>query len=134
MTDSLDFTSYFLTDATAIDVDLPNGEPMLYAGEPVRVHVFGPASAPFIKAQEILQREATKRVLNGMGAKGKKQEKEDPEADAKFLIAITERIENFPFPGGVEAVYHEPKLKYINDQVRLFVNDSSNFFKGSATP
>ena len=134
MTDSLDFSSYFLTDATAIDIDLPNGDPMLYAEAPVRVHVFGPSSAPFIKAQEVLQREATKRVLNGMGAKGKKQEKEDPEADAKFLIAITERIENFPFPGGVEAVYHEPKLKYINDQVRAFVNDSSNFFKGSATP
>lgn len=133
MTDSLDFSSYFLTDATAIDIDLPNGDAMLYAGEPVRVHVHGPASDVFIKAQEILQREATKRVLNGMGAKGKKQEKEDPEADAKFLIAITDRIENFPFPGGVGGVYNEPKLKYVNDQVRAFVNDSSNFFKSSGT-
>ena len=134
MTDTLDFTSYFLTDATAVDIELPNGDPMLYAGEPVRIHVHGPASEAFIKAQEVLQREATKRVLNGMGAKGKKQEKEDPEADIKFLCAITERLENFPFPGGYEALYHEPKLKYINQQVRAFVDDTSNFFKGSGKP
>lgn len=134
MNDSLDFTSYFLTDATAVDIDLPNGEPMLYEGKPVRVHVFGPASAPYAKAQEIMQREATKRVLNGLSGKSKKQEKEDPEADAKFLIAITESIENFPFPGGIDAIYRDARLKYVNDQVRNFVNDSANFFKGAATP
>ena len=134
MTDSLDFSSYFLTDATAIDIDLPNGEPMLFQGAPVRIHVHGPSSKPYIVAQEVMQREATKRVLNGLGGKNKKQEKEDPEADAKFLTAITATVENFPYPGGAEGIYFEPKLKYINDQVRLFVNDTANFFKGSEKP
>ena len=127
MNKTQDFSSFFLAETSVVELDLPNGEPMLYQGSPVRVHVHGPATARFTKANEAMQKEATKRVMAAIGNKGKK-EPEDKDADAKFLVAITERIENFPFPGGIDAIYREPKLKYVADQVRTFVGDAGNFF------
>ena len=127
MNKTQDFSSFFLAETSIVELDLPNGEQMLYEGNPVRVHVHGPATARFTKANEAMQREAAKRVMAAIGNKGRK-EAEDKDADAKFLVAITERIENFPYPGGGEAVYREPKLKYIADQVRTFVGDTGNFF------
>lgn len=127
MTKTEDFSEFFLAETSVVALDLPDGEPMLYQGEPVRVHVYGPATVRFTKANEAMQKEAAKRVMAAIGNKNKK-EAEDKDADAKFLVAITERIENFPYPGGVEAVYREPKLKYIADQVRTFVGDTGNFF------
>ncbi len=127
MNKTQDFSSYFLAETSVVDLDLPNGEPMLFQGSPVRVHVHGPATARFTKANEAMQKEAAKRVMAAIGTKGKK-EAEDKDADAKFLVAITEQIENFPFPGGIDAIYREPKLKYVADQVRSFVGDAGNFF------
>ena len=127
MNKTQDFSSFFLAETSVVELDLPNGEPMLFEGNPVRAHVHGPATARFTKANEAMQREAAKRVMAAIGNKGKK-EAEDKDADAKFLVAITERIENFPFPGGIDAIYREPKLKYIADQVRTFVGDAGNFF------
>lgn len=122
-----DFSDFFLAETSVVELDLPNGEPMLYQGNPVRAHVYGPATARFTKANEAMQKEAAKRLMAAIGNKGKK-ETEDKDADAKFLIAITERIENFPYPGGIDAIYREPKLKYMADQVRTYVGDAGNFF------
>jgi predicted metalloprotease len=125
-----DFSEYFLDDTSAVDIDLPNGEPMLYpkvGGQQVRVRVYGPSTKQYQKAQEVMSREATKRVVAAMGNK-RKQEAEDQDADIKFLVAITAEIENFPYPGGPEAVYRNPKLKYVADQVRTHVGDTANFF------
>jgi len=130
----LDFSNFFLSESSALDIDLPNGEPMLYEGKPVRVHVFGAASAQHAKATEAMNREATKRVMAAMGAKNKKKDEEDKDADAKFLVAITDSFENFPYPGGAAAIYREPRLKYIADQVRAYVGDSGNFFGSGAKP
>lgn len=126
-----DFSEYFLTDTASVEIDLPNGDPMNHLGERVTVHVFGPSTDQFIKAKDVIDREASKRVMIAMGAKGSKKEAEDKEADAKFLTSVTERIDNFPFPGGAAAVYRESKLKYIADQVRAHLNDLGNFFPNS---
>lgn len=126
-----DFSAFFLTETAAIEIDLPNGEPMMYEGARVTVHVYGPSTDQYSKAKDILDREASKRVFAAMGAKGAKKEAEDKDADNKFLNSVTERIDNFPFPGGPAAIYREPKLKYIADQVRSHLNDLGNFFPGS---
>lgn len=131
MTKELDFSAYFLQDTSSVEIDLPNGEPMLYEGKPVIVHVHGPATNRFTKAKDALDKEAMKRILSASGAKGRKKEDEDKDADVKFLVAVTERIENFPFPGGADAIYREPRLKYLADQVRGYLNDAGNFFKAS---
>ena len=122
------FASFFLAETSRIEIDLPNGEPMLYDGKQVAVNVYGPATDVFAKAKDAMDKEASKRVFRSMGAKLKKGDEEDKDADAKFLAAITESIENFPFPGGPGAVYREKRLKYIADQVRGHLNDLGNFF------
>ena len=76
-------------------------------------------------------REAARGIMAAL-APGKEGPAKD--ADAKFLSAVTERIDNFPFPGGPAAVYREPRLKYLADQVRAHLGDLGNFFKGSAQP
>lgn len=127
-----DFSAFLLHDTSVVDIDLPTGSPMLYQGNPVRVHVYGPSTPQFIRANKVLTEEATKRVVAAMGNK-KQKEADEREADAKFLVAITANIENFPYPGGVEAIYREPRLMYIGDQVRKFVGDTANFFGAAAT-
>lgn len=123
-----DFSVFFLDESGVLDLELPNGEPLLYEGKQVSVKIYGPATKQFIRATEAQQREATKRVVAAMGKKGGKSEKEDSEADIKFLCAITEEFVNFPYPGGAEGIYSEPRLKYIADQVRAHVGDLGNFF------
>lgn len=124
-----DFSAFFLTDSSTLDLELPNGEPMLYNGQPVKVHLHGPSTEVFAKAKELLDREATKRVVKALGKTKSKRDEEDKEADAKFLAAITSHFENFPYPGGPEAIYREPKLMYVSNQVRNHVNSLGNFFK-----
>lgn len=131
------FDGFFLADTATIEPVLPNGEPMCYpmgATEPVKVVVFGPSSAQFLKAKSALDREAMKRVMANVG-KGKKAEPtmSDEEANATFLTAITRTVVNFPYPGGAEAMYRNPALRYINDQVMEHVNQLGNFFGGGKT-
>ena len=122
------FAAFFLSETSRIEIDLPTGEPMLYDGKQVAVNVHGPATDVFAKAKDAMDKEASKRVFRSMGAKMKKGDEEDKDADAKFLTAITDSIENFPFPGGPGAVYREQRLKYVADQVRGHLNDLGNFF------
>lgn len=124
-----DFSAFFLQDTSALPIKLPNGQPMLYQGKPVVVVVYGPSTDRYSAARDALDREAAKALMNSIN--GGKTEA-DKEADARFLSAVTERIDNFPFPGGPAAVYREPRLKYISDQVRAHLGDLGNFFKGSA--
>jgi hypothetical protein len=134
MSDKKDeFESFYLTETAALEIELPNGEPMIFNGKQVIVHIYGPSSSQYTKAKAALDKEASKRVIAALGQKSKNKEKEDQDADAKFLIAVTESIENFPFPGGVEAIYREPKLKYVHDQVREYLNDLGNFFTSGKT-
>lgn len=130
------FAAYLLAATSAVDIMLPNGQPMLFDGQQVTVHIHGPASPVFIEAKAELDRDAAQRVFGAMNkGQGKRQgaTPESAEADAKFLAAITDRIDNFPFPGGVLAVYKEARLLYLHEQVRRHLNDLGNFFGHSAT-
>jgi len=122
----IDFSAYFLNDTSAVAINLPSGLPMLCQGQPVVVHVFGPSTTQHTAARDALDREASLRLVASFG--GKPQREQDKDADAQFLTAVTQRIDNFPFPGGVAAVYREPRLKYLADQVRAHLGDLGNFF------
>ena len=132
-TDTNAFASFFLSETSRIEIDLPNGEPMLFEGKQVAVNIHGPATDVFVKAKDAMDKEAQKRVFRSMGAKLKKGDDEDKDADAKFLAAITDSVENFPFPGGAGAIYRERRLKYVADQVRGHLSDLGNFF-GKPSP
>ncbi|MDP3228399.1 MAG: hypothetical protein Q8N13_10545 [Acidovorax sp.] len=127
-----DFAAFFLTDTSRLEIELPNGDPMLYNGQQVVAVLHGPATDVYVKAKDAMEKEATRRVFAAMGAKKKKGEDEDKEADPKFLTAVTAEFENFPYPGGPGAIYRERRLQYITDQVRRHLNDLGNFFKGQS--
>jgi hypothetical protein len=127
------FSAFFLTDSARLELLQPDGEALLYNGQPVAVHLYGPCTDQFVAAQHKKEREATKRVVASMTQRGKKAvDSVDTDADAQFLCAVTARFENFPFPGGAEAIYRDPRLKYINNQVSNHLADLGNFFKTSA--
>ncbi|SFI31482.1 hypothetical protein [Nitrosomonas sp. Nm34] len=121
-----DFSMFFLAVSGTVAINMPNGKPMMYEGKQVTVDVYGPGSLQHIKATEFIQNEATKRILI---AAGNTDVKEDPDADVKYLLAITRSINNFPYEGGAKAIYSEPRLNYIAHQVRAYVGRAGNFFE-----
>lgn len=124
-----EFSQFFLEDAARFELDLPTGAPMLYNGAPVAVHLFGPATSQFIAAKDKKERDASARVYAGIASQGKNEkDTSDADADNKFLCAITSSFENFPYPGGAEAIYREPHLIYINHQVNRILANLGNFF------
>jgi len=124
-----DFSAFFLQDTSTVSIKLPNGQPMLYQGKPVSVVLHGPATERYTSAKDALDREVARAYLAALNSG---RDGADKMADASFLSAVTERIDNFPFPGGPAAVYREPRLKYVADQVRTHLADLGNFFGGSA--
>lgn len=127
-----EFSAFMLDETARLELELPNGDPMLFKGKQVAVNLYGPATDEYAVAKAAMEKESAARVFRAMGGRNKKKgEAEDREADAKFLTAITASFENFPFPGGAHAIYREPKLKYIAGQVQAHVNDLGNFFKAS---
>jgi len=125
-----DFSAFLLSPTGRVEINLPNGDPMLYEGQPVAVHVFAPASAEYARAEAAMQRAARDKLLSGKRGKAADAEDND-EHNARFLVAVTSSIENFPYPGGPEAIYRQRGLMYIGEQVRAFLGDQGNFFKGS---
>lgn len=125
-----DFSAYLLAETGDVKINLPNGDPMLHDGQRVTVHVYGPASAQYAQAMGAMQRAARDRLFGKKGAQPDDAEA-DAEANARFLEAVTARIEHFPYPGGLAAIYRERRLGYLADQVRAHLNDQGNFFKPS---
>lgn len=132
--DTAAFAGFMLETTTRLELELPNGAPMLYEGKPVAVLLYGPATDEYVRAKAEIEREGAARVFRAMNSNKNKKKgtEEDREADAKFLTAVTASFENFPYPGGAFAIYREPRLKYIGNQVQAHINDLGNFFKGSA--
>lgn len=133
-----DFSAFFLANTSAVEIDLPNGAPMMYpnaaTGKRVVAHVYGPSTEQFVKAQDALNRFVSDgiRFRKNGSVKSAADTTAAHEADAKFLVAITDRIDNFPFPGGLIQLFRQRELKYIGDQIRAHVSDLGNFFPGSA--
>jgi hypothetical protein len=117
---------FFLAVSGTVKIMMPNGKPLIVDGNQVTIDVYGPGSIQHIKATEFIRNEATKRLLI---AAGNRDAKEDPDADLKYLLAVTQSINHFPFEGGARAIYSEPRLSYIANQVREYVGKESNFFE-----
>lgn len=126
-----DFSAYLLAETGDVKISLPNGDPMLHDGQRVTVHVYGPASAQYAQAMGAMQRAARDRLFGKKLSERPDEAEADAEANARFLEAVTARIEHFPYPGGLAAIYRERRLGYLADQVRAHLNDQGNFFKPS---
>jgi hypothetical protein len=129
-----EFEEFFLDECVTHEFTLPNGKPMLYKGKPVIGTVCSPGTEKYVKAKQQLDREATKLAIQSLGKNtaANKNEQSDPDADAKFLAEIT-TLQNFPYPGGDFAVFKNPKLRYMGDEVRALLGNLGNFYGNGKT-
>lgn len=110
------------------------GEP-----QPVTVTVYGPGSKEFLKAQAENENRILDRMASGVNAKDSESIDQKRERGAKFLADTTAGFENIDFDGKTGrdlalAIYGEPGLGYIAEQVRKFQGSWANFSKGSTKP
>ena len=106
-------------------------------GQPVTVTVYSPGSKAYAKAQAAQQN----RMIDKLKKRGKSDQTAEEKARelADHLTACTASFsDNFEYQGleGAElirAVYMNPKLGYIAEQVGKHIGDWSNFSKPATT-
>lgn len=124
-----------------INLKRPDGSPLLDENnQPAFARVHSPASKIWEVANASKRRKAMKRVREGGG---KIEASVDDSADTiDFLVAITEEFVNVevPLPEGeagakalVRAIYSNPALGYIRDQIDAAAVDWGSFLETSAT-
>ena len=103
---------------------------------PMRAVLYGPGSKPFKSAQT----KSSNRMVERMKKKGKADlsPAEQARQNADFLVECTKSLENVEFDqlagdALFDAVYMEPELGFIPEQINKHINDWANFTKPSAT-
>lgn len=130
---TFDLSAYEAAEIGILSVETPAGEAMLYAGQPVRFHLYGPGSAQAVSITAKLDAAAQARTFAALRGKANKGAADEQKADqVTKLVACTREVENFPVPGGARAIYENPRLGYITNQVQRFLDDWSNFPPQSA--
>lgn len=125
-------------DDTLLYEPLPDGKDDI--SKPVTITLYGPGSKAYMDSQA----KAQNRILDRMQRKGKTtRSAEDMQAEQlEQLIACTisfQHIDHPSLPGvttGAElyrAVYSDPGLGFIRDQVQAHIGDWANFTASSAT-
>lgn len=132
--DPFDIANFEASESAWLDVNDMAGEPLLYKGAPVRIALYGPGSAAYVKADAKAAAASSARAFAAMrGKPGKTDAEEAKKTMVDKLAACTQTIENFPIPGGAASLYANPKLGYITNQVVRFLDDWQNFKPGSVT-
>lgn len=130
---SFDLSAFEAADVGVLEVQTPAGGPLLHQGRPVRIHLYGPGSAEYTRAQARADAAAQARTFAAIRGKAAKNATEEQREDAiNKLVACTQRVENFPIPGGADALYRNARLGYITNQVGRFLEDWGNFLPPSA--
>jgi hypothetical protein len=121
------------------DVEILNpktGEALIGdGGKPCSVTVYGPGTKPFAAARSRASNRAVKR-LRSKGSKSDTTPEEELAATASFLTDITKSFNNFGYkgmPAGAEAhraLYLDPHMGFITEQVNVGAGDWGNFTKG----
>lgn len=128
MTKEFDLSQFETRDTAALTIKAPNGNELVFNNKPVVINVYGPGSKEYMNAKYKLENSTSNRTIAIMRGKTPKNAAEEARQDqAEFLAAITESIVNFPIEGGALALYLNPKLGYITEQVDKFLGDTENF-------
>lgn len=128
-----DVSQYELNDTSVLTVqNLQRDDDLLVNDKPVRITIYGPGSTQGVKALHKAGRAAQARLQLLVRGKTEKNAAEAADAErVEKLVGITANIENFPIEGGGAALYANPKLGDIADQVEAHFSDKANFSKGS---
>lgn len=128
MTKDFDLSQFETIDTANLTVLNPKGDELLVGGKPVTINLYGPGSKQFVNAKYKLDNATQTRsiaILRGKTSKNAAEELQQQQAE--FYAAVTASIDNFPIEGGALALYLNPKLNYITEQVEKFLSDTTNF-------
>lgn len=134
-----------VADTAALHLKDATGEPMYFkdptkgAGaveQPVLIHVYGPGSEPYRKAQLGAQRRVMALVKKNRRALEERTPEERTADTAALLADITHSVEGLDLEGrpvreGMQALYADPAAGWVADQVNAFAADWANFSKSA---
>ena len=130
---TFDISKYELEETATLTVQNAKGDDDLIGADgvnPVTIDLYGDGSDQMTKAKRKAGQAAAMRFQRTIRGKVDKREADAAEEELnEKLIACTKSINNFPL--SAQALYSNPKLGYIKDQVIGFLNDSANFSKTS---
>lgn len=130
MTKEFDLSQFEILDTASLTVLNPKGDELTVGGKPVVISVYSPGSKQFMNAKYKLDNATQARSIAIIRGKTPKNAAEEARLQqAEFLAAVTASIDNFPIDGGALALYTNPKLSYITDQVEKFIGDTENFMQ-----
>jgi len=133
-TKDFDISQFETVDYATLTVQNPKGDDLVVDGKPVLINLYGPGSKQFVNAKYKLDNAVQTRSIAMLRGKASKNAAEETrQQQAEFYAAVTVSIENFPIDGGALALYSNPKLNYITDQVEKFLSDTENFMPESPT-
>jgi len=134
MSKDFDLSQFETIDTAKLTVLNPKGEDLLFNGSKVLINVYGPGSKEFVNAKYKLDNAVQTRSIAMLRGKASKNAAEETrQLQAEFYAAVTASIENFPIDGGAFALYSNPKLNYITEQVEKFLNETENFMPSLPT-
>lgn len=100
------------------------------SGKPVQCTVYGPGSKPYQQADQRKRDKLLQKMLKGKSVSADEQSR----AQAEFLADITQDIDlSYDDLQGREkliAIYSDPEIGFIPEQVNRKVGDWGNFKKG----
>lgn len=128
---TFDISTIEVADTFEVEIKHPKtDDPMIADGVPMTITVHGPASAQFKAAQAVQNTKLTKRLRTGKTD----EDAEVAAADkAAFLSMCTVSLNGFNYKGQTEgreafrALYLDPKMGWLTDQVNRQLADWSNF-------
>lgn len=135
-----DITQTRVEDQAKVELTDANDTPLLGEDQKqLSITVFGPGSKEFERAAAKRQN----RLIDRLKRKGKSDmsPEEQRAEQAEFLSSVTVSFNGFGYPPAGEqtgkalfrALYMDPSLGFITDQVQRFVGDWGNFTAGSPT-
>ena len=125
-----DIASLELKDeGTVVIFDATGDNELMIDGSPVSVTVYGIGSKQYVSAKYRFDNANTAMMTSMLQKKASSANRAEESAKnaADFLAAVTKSLNNLPIDGGALALYSNPKLKYITDQVDKYLGEASNF-------
>lgn len=131
---TFDLSAFEASETAILTVLGLDHEPLKFNGQPVQIELYGPGSdiAQRLEAKAASAAQARAFALLQSGGKGADEE-DTRKQQAEKLAALTKRVINFPVEGGALAIYQNPRLRYITNQVARFQENWANFKPGCAT-
>lgn len=116
-----------LQDTGVMEVELPNGNPLVVEGVPVTIEFHGIGSKEHTRAKYKFENAVqAKSIAMVRGKTSKNAAEENAELKANFVAECTIKINGLPNVTPLE-LFKNPKLVYILDQAEQFISKAENF-------